>query len=1488
MVRSSELVIGRLIHPGRLRLRVQGLRRNPWLAGKLEQRIAELAGVIEVKANPKTGTVLATYRVEVTSPGEIKEWVADVLGRISAVSEEPRRSRDLPCTPKLSRSYFLIPMAAAAVMGQAGLALGIAGVTMFGRLAERKIAGQASAGLGSGSVGLQSAEPKHAELQFAETALAETGAERTALAALAAGGLVYLKTRDLGQALPALTVACSPPGPLVGQDLEDLAQADTVLFNSVRTLTTGLPQVRKVVSLVEEYSSELVIALAAAVGNAEDQALARVLVHKAEEMRLKVGRHHDHEAVRGPIVRNLLTSRRVLVGCEEDMKQAGVDLLEGAAQVWRLRHEGAYPLYVAVDSRLVGLVGLDLPVSRAGRELVETLRLGGIRFMGILSHEPREQVESVAADLGLDQHWAQLAPGQQEAVLADLSQKGHRVILVDGASPEGITGNFLTCRRRREIGQQNTLMARGFSIVGLGLAAAGLLSPWQGLLFYLVSTTAVLGNSARGSGLCRPRLANHRRPENPAAREVAAVLAPGVQPACEWYRLEPEEVLHGLGVNPNTGISTRDYRTRLATFGPNKLAELPPRSFWSLLKEQLNDFMVKILLGSLGVSLLAGKTVDAMAIAAIVLVNSLLGVLQEQRAEKTMTALNRLSAPSARVLRAGVEQVVPAEDLVNGDIILLETGDRVPADAVIIEAVNLATEESSLTGEPAAVWKKVGPSDAGTPLGDRMGMVFMGTGIAHGRGRAVVVSTGMATEMGQIAGLLGTWRAGEVTPLQTRLARLGHSLVYSCLAVCGVVFVAGFLRGGTFLEMFLTSVSLAVAAIPEGLTAIVTIALALGVHRMGRRSMIVRRLQAVETLGSATVICADKTGTITRNEMTVKAIYCDGRYFELEGEGYSTTGEFIADGTAVDPAGQPALKALLTAGVLCSNARLSEPEGMVEGDSTEAALLVAAAKAGLRRDDLEKNFCRQTEIPFCPDKRKMTVICNGPDGKSVVYVKGAPDVVLPHCDRIRTNQGFLPLAEADSQAILETSARMGSRALRVLAVAYDPKPDLDNPEKSLTFLGLVGIMDPPRTEVRSAVAKCRQAGVRVVMITGDQPATAVAIAKEIGLLERPAVAGPDVIRSAVASTTFLEAAFGSYSDQVLTGAELDQLSDVELAQRIDRLRVCARASPQHKLRLVRALRARGHVVAMTGDGVNDAPAVKEADIGIVMGQNGTEVAKEVSSMVITDDNFATIVTAVEEGRVVYTNIRKSVRYLLSTNVGEVTVMLASALLGLPLPLAPIQLLWINLAGDGIPAVALVADPAGRVVMDSSPTRPADGFFTDGLGRKIISRGLFIGLGAFAAFSVGLGGGLILARTMALASLGISQFTHLYDCRWETGRPKLSNPWLLPAGLSALGLVVGVIQLPFLGPLFQTVPLSLSQWGFVTATSLGAAGADYLFNLSQAQRQGNTMSNLAVPSNVTSSMATLSNLTSSDLSLSNVTTPANLVMSSKGGNTLCLE
>lgn len=868
-------------------------------------------------------------------------------------------------------------------------------------------------------------------------------------------------------------------------------------------------------------------------------------------------------------------------------------------------------------------------------------------------------------------------------------------------------------------------------------------------------------------------------------------------------------LLETLNVEPQHGLSEPRVLESRELYGSNELAEAAPEPLWRKLLAQFKDLVIWILIVAAIISGILGEWVDMLAILAIVALNGVIGFLQEERAERALAALQKLSSPMARVLRAANWVSLPARDLVPGDIVEIEAGDNIPADARLLEAFSLTVQEAALTGESVPVEKDAQAElDDSTPLGDRRNMLYMGTIAANGKALAVVVSTGMQTELGKIAGLLQT-HSPEPTPLQRRLEELGRILIVICLVIVVAIFALQVLRDGHLVEAFMLSVSLAVAAVPEGLPAVVTVALALGLQRMVKRNALVRKLPSVETLGSVTVICSDKTGTLTRNEMTVQELLAGREHFRVTGSGYAPKGEFQrrqdSEWSPVNVQDFPDLQAALTIGRWCNSARLVPTEHgddgwQVIGDPTEGALLVAARKG--RTDREAEQFQVLYELPFDSTRKAMSVVVRSPAGNQLL-VKGAPEVILQLSTQEQVDGQIRPLTEERRQKVLTANAEMASRALRVLAFAQrsdPPDPHSANPETDLVFCGLVGMIDPPREEARLAVQTCRRAGIQPIMITGDHPATALAIAQRLGL--------------------------ASGQQRSLTGEELERLSDAELMSQVEQTPVYARASAEHKLRIIKAWKSRGQVVAMTGDGVNDAPAIKAADIGIAMGITGTDVTKEASDMVLLDDNFASIVSAVEEGRGIYDNIQKVLLFLLSCNFGEILLMFVASLLGWPAPLLPIQLLWINLVTDGLPALALSLEPPEPGIMERPPRRANESILSRELGRSILLQGALVGLVGLLAFGLSYWshpGDDERARAMTFCVLVYAELLRALAGRSQTLTLIQLRLWTNPVLLLAIG-VSGLLQLsivvfPFTRSVFDVLPHTAFEWMSIVVLAL---------------------------------------------------------------------
>jgi Ca2+-transporting ATPase len=899
-----------------------------------------------------------------------------------------------------------------------------------------------------------------------------------------------------------------------------------------------------------------------------------------------------------------------------------------------------------------------------------------------------------------------------------------------------------------------------------------------------------------------------------------------------------EALLSDFGTHLERGLSAATAQERLAQYGANELIERPRPGFLALLGEQVKNFLVLILLLAALISLALGEYVDSIAILFIVLLNAVVGVLQESKAQQALAALQRMAAPQAQLIRDGQQITVPGREIVAGDIVLLEAGNCVPADLRLVESINLKIEEASLTGESLPVQKHAGiVLDREIPLGDRLNTAFMGTLITYGRGKGIVTGTGMNTQIGLIAEMIQSLES-EDTPLQKKLAHLGKVLGTACVVVCALVFIYGLFRdthlaaalNGDFMDylrtekrgivkLFMTAVSLAIAAVPEGLPAIVTLCLALGMQRMIKHHALIRRLPAVETLGCTTVICTDKTGTLTQNQMTVVQACAGTRTLRITGEGYNPSGEFFTGGAPFVPNTDADATLLLQGALVCNDARLQEQfdEGgqaswQIIGDPTEGALVVAAAKAGYRRAELELALPRVQEIPFDSERKRMstlhrvtgvqTLFAGQGAPAYLAFVKGAPDVILDLCNQQQESGQPRALTPERRAAIMAQNHALASQALRVLAVAWRPLAALpaevtaDSIEQGLIFVGLLGMIDPPRPEVIDALKAARAAGLKSIMVTGDYKDTAQAIARDIGLL-RP-------------------------GGLVLTGAEIEQLSDAQLGAQVDRLEVCCRVSPLHKTRIVDALKARGHVVAMTGDGVNDAPALKRANIGVAMGIVGSDVAKQTADMILTDDNFASIVAAIEQGRIIYANIRKFVYFLLACNVGEILIIFGSMLLGFPAPLRPVQLLWLNLVSDGPPALALGMEQGDPDIMHHPPRAPQEPVINRNMALGIAAIGLVDACAVLGVFFLAMQrypGQLAAAQTIAFVTLCSSELIRAFTARSEyhsvLSIGLFSNRWMAWAvGLSFL-MVLLVVYVPLLQPVFDTVPLSVGDWLFMT-------------------------------------------------------------------------
>ncbi len=869
----------------------------------------------------------------------------------------------------------------------------------------------------------------------------------------------------------------------------------------------------------------------------------------------------------------------------------------------------------------------------------------------------------------------------------------------------------------------------------------------------------------------------------------------------KWHNLKRDEVLKILDSRPS-GLSTNEASARLRQYGPNQLEgrkKVPPVVVF--LRQFLSP-LIYVLLAATVISFIMGSVIDATVILVVLLLNAIIGYVQETRAERAMEALIQMAAPQANVQRDGKVTMLPATQIVPGDILLLETGERVPADARLIEVSNLKVNEATLTGESMPVEKSTGPLGEIVPVAERKNLVYMGTIVTYGRARAVVVSTGMSTEIGRIATAIQEVKP-EKTPLQKSIGKLSQYLVVLFLGVCGLLLAVGLLKGLEWLDVFLLAVAAAVSAIPEGLPAVVTIVLAIGMRAMAKRNAVIRKLVAVETLGSATVICSDKTGTLTMNEMTVNRIYIDGQWVEVSGEGYQPQGEFRRDGQVLDPKDEKPLGLLLRIGALCNDALLVEEneEGWnIFGDPTEGALVVVAAKAGLDKEKMEKSFPRLDEIPFQSEKQYMATM-HPRDGGRVVYVKGAVEKLLPLSSHFLNKDGPVTLAESDIQAIMAANETMAREAMRVMATAYTDLPESvddlrdEHIQGNLVFVGLLGMSDPPREEAKEAVQLCRQAGIRVVMITGDNQLTAESVAQQLGLPPGEAV----------------------------SGAELQEMSDEELSRRVESISVFARIEPLHKLRIVNALKEKGHIVAMTGDGVNDAPALKTADIGVAMGITGTDVAKEASDMVLADDNFVSVVAAVEEGRAIFNRLRNVLFFFLATNLGELFALILSVFFVGQAPLLAAQILWVNLVTDTAGGIPLGFEPTFGDELKQPPRSPKVGLIFPGMLLRVGFASLFIGIGTYLVFNWAYTRTTLEeARTVAFCTMVTFQWFQAFSARSDEYTVFrlgfFRNHWLIVSILIAILLQLAVVYIPAMQTAFRTAPLGVDMWGITLIAS----------------------------------------------------------------------
>ena len=878
----------------------------------------------------------------------------------------------------------------------------------------------------------------------------------------------------------------------------------------------------------------------------------------------------------------------------------------------------------------------------------------------------------------------------------------------------------------------------------------------------------------------------------------------------EWYNKGKNEILKELNTDLSTGLSEKEAERRIEEYGKNELEVQAKKSLLSKFITQFADFLIIILLLAAGVSAFVGEREDAIIILAIVVINAVLGIYQEGKAEKSVEALQKLSAPNAKVIREGNLFIIPAADIVPGDVVVLEAGDIIPADLRLFESSNLKIEEASLTGESVPVEKDAKAKIVGAVgIGDRHNMGFSSTIVTYGRGKGVVTATGHNTEIGNIAVKIQSY-GEEDTPLQVKLNQLGKVLGTLTIAICIVVFIVGMLQNRQPLNMLLTSISLAVAAIPEGLPAIVTIVLSIGMNRMAGKNAIVKKLLAVETLGATSVICSDKTGTLTQNEMTVVKAYVDDKILDVEGIGYSPKGDVRLNGRIIGINSLPNLRNLISIGTLSNDAKLDNSSGAYKiiGDPTEGAIVALAGKLGQTSEQLNMIYPRIAELPFDSGRKMMTTFhSNYIEGKVVSFTKGAPDIVINKCSKIAQNGKIVDFNNELKDKVLSVNTKFARSALRVLSTAYKvwdrlpEHPTFEQAENNMIFVGLVGMIDPPRPEVKESINLCREAGIEAVMITGDYKETAYAVAKELGMV--------------------------AHEGQAIMGKELDKYSDERLREVVKKTKVYARVSPEHKVRIVTALKENGHITSMTGDGVNDALALKKADIGVAMGITGTDVAKNTAEVILTDDNFATIVNAVEEGRIIFSNIKKFVFFLLSCNIGEILLVFVSILFGWEVPLLPIQLLWLNLVTDRFPAMALGVENAEPGIMKQPPRNTKEAILDKEMLGGIMFQAIAISFASLLSYywalrMYGTGSGLIHARSVVFTTLILAELLRAFSSRSQVYTlfkiGLFSNVRMVQAVLASFLLTVAVLYIPALNEVFDVVPLTLHDWQIVTAFS----------------------------------------------------------------------
>ncbi|MCF8010214.1 MAG: cation-translocating P-type ATPase [Clostridiales bacterium] len=1223
------------------------------------------------------------------------------------------------------------------------------------------------------------------------------------------------------------------------KSLEVLEHVDTLIFTEQEMFDPGL-EIGKIIPL-QGYTEEDVLTIAASLFKKAGHALNEAFSSSIQVQNLE---HVTVKDITSSGICGEIYSKEVLIG-DYRYISSKIDLCDfNFYKAERLKHHYQCPYYIYQEGELIGLIGIKSSVSNQAKETIYNIRTRGIKSIYVMNKDNNESTSIIAKELGLhtvksneemldemsllhkNNNYVGLIANnldditnlsnitdvnillKTEKTLSKLNSKTD--IIVDNGI-KNLPTAFKVSFHVGETTRQSFALSGGFNSFGLALAASSLISPLGAGLFNNVTSILITVHSLK----LLKKLSNntHKYYDNLAVKQYAAASDNTNDESIytkPWAMMSREKVIDILNSSGSTGLDLQEVNSRLTLYGKNMLAEPPPPSFFSRVLAQLKDFLIYVLVGSSVVCLLLGEKGDALAIISIVIINAVLSAVQEHKAEGSLSALKKMTTSTAAVIRDGREQSIPAVELVPGDIIIIEQGNIVPADTRLIESNALEVEESALTGESYPVPKKISTENNCMYLLDCHNLTFMGTIITKGHGKGIVVGTGMDTELGHIAQMLNN-NDNETTPLQKRLADLGKTILKGSTVVSGIVVIAGLMRGGSLLQMLITGVSLAVAAIPEGLPAIVTLALASGVHKMASANTIVRKLPAVETLGCATMICTDKTGTLTQNQQTIKLVYCgQNEWWSIEGDGYNPENGFIKPANGQDIHNQDNIYFTLCAAAQCCTSKIvkNDNEWEVKGDPTEGAILTAAGRAGINLNNLNEEYMPVREIPFDSEKCKMTQICRGPKNQYIAFTKGAPEVILENCTHYRAENNKNLLDNEYYQSIVEANNYMTTRGMRVLGVAYKILPEAfennveKNEETEQVFLGLIGMTDPPRPEVTHALNKCKQAGIGVAMITGDHKQTAFAIGSELGLVNS--------------------------SNEVLTGKEIDEMDENDLINVIHKVRVFARLYPNQKVLIINTFKQQGHIVGMIGDGINDAPAVKEADIGIAMGKSGTDVTKQAAQIIITDDYFGTAVTAVEQGRGIYENIKKSIRYLLATNVGEIILMFTAVAGGLPLPLLPIQLLWLNMLGDGLPALALSIDKFPPDLIKQPPRDKDEAFIDKKTRNQIISRGLTIGITGIGAYMWGLNRyNLSTARSMTLSSITLSQLLHVLDCRKNKDNKTSSNLYVGSAVASSAGLLFSAIHLPAGQRIFGTCSLDPSQWGVVFVSSIMSQGLDIL-------------------------------------------------------------